>query len=198
MPQATEADDPDPAAGPDIPGAQRRIGGDAGAQQRRGLGQLQALGHPQDEFFAHHQVLGIAAVGHLVGNAVQAVVGLGIVLAAHLFFALAALVAHLAGVHHAADGDAVADLVPLDLGADGGDPADDLVARDHGVAAGAPVVARLVQVGVADPAIEDFHRHIVGAQGATVEGERRQGNPGGLRCVTEGLHDQRSCVRESE
>ena len=61
--EPAQADDADAAARADVPGAQRRIGGDAGAEQRRGAGEVQPVGHPQDEFLAHHEVPGVAAVG---------------------------------------------------------------------------------------------------------------------------------------
>jgi hypothetical protein len=82
-----------------------------------------------------------------------------------------ALVAVLAGVDHAADGHEITHLVALDLVADLGDAADDLMAGDNGVLAPAPVVAGHVQVGVADAAIEDLHSDVVAAQGPALEVE---------------------------
>ena len=64
-------------------------------------------------------------------------------------------------VHHAADADGVADLELRDLGADGGDAADDLVARARRVDGAAPLVADGVEVGVADAAVEDVDLDIL-------------------------------------
>ncbi|KAF1855195.1 hypothetical protein Lal_00003742 [Lupinus albus] len=190
--EAAEADHAHAAAGADVPGAQRRVAGDAGAQQRRRLGQVEAFRHAQDELLAHHQVLGVTAESDFPGDAVTAVVGLGVALAAQLLLALAALVALHAGIHHAAHCHVVADLVARHRRADLDHPADDLVAGHDGVQAEAPVVARLVQVGVADAAVEDFHRHVVGAQFAALELEGCERCSGGLRGITDCEHEQYS------
>ena len=62
--EAAEADDADLLALADFPVAQRRIGGDAGAQQRRSSGEVEVLRNPQDERLVHDDRLGVAAVRH--------------------------------------------------------------------------------------------------------------------------------------
>ena len=69
------------------------------------------------------------------------------------------------------------------LGADLNHTAHDLVAGNHGVLRPAPIVAGLVQVGMADTGIENFHRNVVGAERATLENKATQralGRKGGI------------------
>ncbi|MNH10768.1 hypothetical protein D3C79_702570 [compost metagenome] len=91
-----------------------------------------------------------------------------------------------AGVDHAADADQVTDLIAADVGADGGDLADDFVAGHQRVDGDAPFVAGLVNVGVAHATVENLDRHIVGTRAAALEGHGRQGRGGRLGGVTDG------------
>ncbi len=91
------------------------------------------------------------------------------------------------GVDQAADGGGVAYFEFGDGGAYGGYFADDLVAGDHGVHGVAPLVAGLVDVGVADAAELDVDEDVVGAGVAVlvVEGDGRGGGRVGgvaVRC----------------
>ena len=70
-PKSAEADDADLLPFADFPVAQRRIGGDAGAQQRRGAGGIQLVGHAQHEGFVDDDAVGIAAVGDAAENFVR-------------------------------------------------------------------------------------------------------------------------------
>src|SRR5208337_3073313 len=58
--------------------------------------------------------------------------------------------------------------------ADAGDAADDLVAGNHGIARPAPVVAGVVDVGMAYAAEKDVDDDVVGARIATLEAIGRQ------------------------
>ena len=71
-----------------------------------------------------------------------------------------------------------------------GDFADDLVARHQRVHGDAPLVARLVDVGVADAAVEDLDGHVVRPRAAAAERHGGEGSGGGLGGVTDG------CVHE--
>ena len=90
-----------------------------------------------------------------------------------------------------ADGGGVAYFELGDVGAYGGDFADDLVAGDHGVDGVAPLVAGLVDVGVADAAELDVDEDVVGAGVAVfvVEGDERGG--GGVGGVAMGCNHLR-------
>ena len=59
--ETAEADDADLLAGADLPVAQRRIRGDARAQQRRGGGEIEVGRHAQHEILRHDDALGVTA-----------------------------------------------------------------------------------------------------------------------------------------
>ncbi|PAV74598.1 hypothetical protein WR25_09413 [Diploscapter pachys] len=100
---------------------ERRVGGDAGAEDRRRAGQVEALGNAQDEILADHDAARVAAHG------------------------IAAIDPVGGGV---ADPDQIAHLVAADLRANRGDPTDDLVARHQRIDGDAPLVAGLMDIGV--------------------------------------------------
>ena len=146
MSQAAETDDAHAAAGAGMPSPQRRIGGDAGAEQRCRTRQIQAWRQPQDELLAHDEVLGIAAQRGLPRGAVEPAIGGDVALAAKLLIALAALVAREATVHHAADADMVTDAMLRHVRADSGDASHDLVAGNGREDRPAPIIAGPMQV----------------------------------------------------
>ena len=107
--------------------------------------------------------VGVAAVGDAAEVLVGEVVGEGHV-RAELLEAGLALGAGAVGVDQAADRGEVAGLELGDRGADLGDAADDLMAGNAGVDGGhhaAPLVAGLVEIGVADAAEENLDLHVV-------------------------------------
>ncbi len=123
-------------------------------------------------------------MGHGAVVPVQAVIiGEHGALAAVLLQALLAGIAVPAGIHEAAHAHDVAGLEARDRATDLRDPADDFVARDHGVAAAAPFVADAVDVRVADAAIQHVHGHVVGPRIAAREGVGRQRRRGGDRAA---------------
>ena len=65
----------------------------------------------------------------------------------------------------------------LHLGADGRDDARDLVAGDHREDRHAPLVPRLVDVGVADAAVLDVDLHVVAAAGRAARSWCRRRTP---------------------
>ena len=75
--QPAEADDADLLALADAPVAQRRIGRDAGAEQRRGSGEVEIGGNAQNESLVDDDAVGVAAVGDAAGVLVGGVVGEG-------------------------------------------------------------------------------------------------------------------------
>ena len=162
--QAAEAHHADLVALLAVPLAQGRVGGDARAEERRGAGGVEALGHLEDEALVHHDLRGVAAVGGGLAVHLGAVVGEGGALLAELLEVFAARIAVAARVHHAAHAGQVADLELLDVGAHGLHAAHDLVAGHHGEDGAAPLVADLVDVRVADAAVEDVDVHVVRAR----------------------------------
>ncbi|MNN46846.1 hypothetical protein D3C81_1612450 [compost metagenome] len=91
-----------------------------------------------------------------------------------------------AGIDHATDAHQVADLVRRHLGTYGGDPADDLVTGHQRVHGNAPLVACLMDVGVAHAAVEDVDGDVIRARAAALEGHGGQGAGRGLGGVTDG------------
>ena len=117
----------------------------------------------EDEVLGDDDAVGVAAVGDAAGVLVGEVVGEGHV-RAELLEAGLALGAGAVGVDQAADRGQVAGLEFGYGGADLGDAADDLMAGNAGVDGGhdaAPLIAGLVEVGVADAAEEDLDLHVV-------------------------------------
>ncbi len=174
VPEPAQTDDGHLLAGAGAPMAQRRVRRDAGAQQRRGGVEPDALGNLEDEVLGHDDVGGIAALGELAVLP-DAAVGPGEPLEAVLLLALAAARALATGVDQAADADAVADGMPGDLGADLGDDPGDLMAGDDGVGHRTPLTARVVDVGVADAAELDLDEDVVRAEVTTLDGRRTEG-----------------------
>ncbi len=167
------------------PVAHGRIGGDPGAQQRRGSGEIEVGGNAQNEPLIDDDAVGVAAIGHAAEMLVWKVVGEREV-RAELLETLPATWAGMVGIDHAADGDEVAGFVLRDGRANLGDTADDLVARDARVDRGhrlAPLVTDLMQIGVADAAEENLDLHVAVGRIAPrdrVGGERRCLTGGGV------------------
>ncbi len=167
----------------DLPVAQRRVGGDARAQQRRcGFG-VHPVGNAHRELVRNDDIFRIAAIG---GHAVMPIhepVGRRCIFHAIGLFARMAWLALLAGVHIAADPDHVAGLELADLAADRCYPADDLMARNGGIDGVSGMIAGMVKIGMAHAAIEDVDRHVVGTQVPAGEGEGLQIGVCALRCI---------------
>ena len=131
--------------------------------KRRGSGEVEVRGNMEHEPLVDHDAVRVAAVGDAAEMLVGEVVSEGQV-GAELLEARLALRAGAVGVHQAADRGEVAGLELGDGGADLGDAADDLVAGDAGIDSGhdfAPLIAHLVQIGVADAAVENFDLDVV-------------------------------------
>ena len=184
--QPAEADHADLLALGDAPVAHGRVGRDAGAEERRGPGEVEVRGDAQDEALVDDDAVGVAAVGDRGRPVlVRRVVGEGQV-RAELLEAGLAVGAGAVRVDQAADRGEVAGLVLGDRRADLGDPPDDLVAGDDRVDRGhelAPLVADRVEVGVADAAEEDFDLHVAFGRIASRDrggGQRRCRTGGGI------------------
>ena len=105
----------------------------------------------------------------------------GLRFGAEVLFAGAAPLADAAGVCLPADADALAyGQGAVDVGADGGDGSDDLVAGDERVAADAPVVVDEVDVRVADAAVSDADLDVIGAELSGRVAEGKQLGSGGV------------------
>ena len=127
--QPAETDHADFLALGDAPVAHGRVGGDPGAEERRGSGEVEVGGDAQDEAFIDDDAVGVAAVGDASEVLVRGVEGEGQV-RAELLEAGLALGAGAVGIDQAADRGEVAGLELGDCRADLGDTADDLMAGD--------------------------------------------------------------------
>ena len=161
MAQATDADDAHLLARTGIPVAQRRIGGDAGTEQRRDRSKLiDRVTDLQHEMVIDDDLLRIAAqrmARRVVG---LAIIGAGPPLFAIIFQILFAAGACAAAIDQTAHAHDIAHLEAGDLCPDGADVTDDFMARNAGVKRAAPFGADLMQVGMADAAIGDVDLHI--------------------------------------
>src|SRR5208283_253684 len=109
----------------DLPVAQRRVGRDARAQQRRDRLQVQRSGNLHDEAVIDHDLFAVAAEGQPSAAALAIVVRQRRALHAILLQPLPARLALAAGIDHAADPGVVADLELVHFSADAGNAADD-------------------------------------------------------------------------
>ena len=183
MAEAAETDDRDFAAFADVPVAQWRPGGDAGAEDgRHGFG-IEVFRHFQHEGIADGDGFGIAAVGGLAVVFVDAAVGRNEAVFAVLLEIMFAGLAVAAAIDEAADADEVASLELADLCADAAHAADDFMSRHYGVYRAAPVVTGGVQVAVADAGVEDVDNDVISARRALFEGEGGERAGGGLSGV---------------
>src|SRR5690606_34199210 len=112
-----KADDADFCTLAHVPLTQRCPAGDAGAQQRRGVADVEFFRHAADEVIAHDDVVGVATVGDLAGVTILAVVGGSRTFFAALFVAIVAGRTFHAAVDQAADGDGIANLEFADAAA---------------------------------------------------------------------------------
>jgi hypothetical protein len=180
---------------------QRRVGGDAGAEKRRNSGErvrgLKLLWDAEDEVLIDDDGARVAAVGHAAQMRVRRVVSAGESGLTVLLQADAAAGTGAVRVNHAADGGEVSGMEALDLTAHGGDAADDFVSGDHRVGGVGPLVARGVQIRVADAAVEDVELDVLGQRLSAGEGKRRERRAGGGGCVSQSLGLGRSGGWES-
>lgn len=99
----------------------------------------------------------------------QAVVCLDGAYGAEVFVMIFAVFAFAAGIYHYADGGEVSGFELCGVGAGLCDSSDDFVAGDHGEYSGEPVVVYLVEVAVADTAVEDLYEYVIGAEVSSFE-----------------------------
>ena len=174
--------------------AQRRIGGDARAQQRR-HGRELALGmaHAQHIAFVHHDLLRVAAqrVARRVGRG--AVVGADHVVAVVLQ-PVVAVGAGLARIDDAADADQIAHLEAEHARPDGRDAPHDFVPRHARVQGAGPFRAHLMDVGMAHAAKGDVDLHVVRPGGAARDVERLQWRLPGMGTIGLDVHHDGSFV----
>ena len=163
VPKTTETDNANFLARANFPMAQRRIGGDAGAEQRGDSGQRKIFRRTEDKVLIHDDAFRIAAVSRkievFVGPAIRPDLA-----RTELLVARAAMGTRQIGINEAADTGQVARFEFGDGGTDLGYASDDLVAgnaRINGLHEAAPLVARVVEVRMANAAEQNLDLHVV-------------------------------------
>src|SRR5690606_36019566 len=111
---------------------------------------IEAFGNPQHERLLHHDVVGIAAIGHTAGMSLFTVVGADKTLFTVLLQAFGTGGATLAGIHHAADARHVARLELGHLRAHAYHAANDFMPGNHWKHRVMPLIPRGVQVRMTD------------------------------------------------
>src|SRR6201993_81694 len=170
--QPSQTDNGNLFPGARLPMAQGRVERDAGTEQRCAGVEWQIGGHAQHIILVDDDSVGVTAVGR-GAFFVPSVVGPHRLHAAVLFKAALTLRAGTARVDKATDTHFVAHFIFGHAVADGSYYAGDLVPRHHGedrfFLVVAPFVARLMNIGMANPAIFDLNDDIVLAWLATLE-----------------------------
>jgi len=144
--EAAESDNADFLAGPDFPVTQRRVGGDAGAEQRCGGGEVHFGGDLQSKGLVDNDALGVAAEGGAAEVLVRSVVGKDRGLLAVLLQAALTTGTDAAGIHKTANGSEVAFLEFLHVAAGFHDATDDFVAGHDGIDGVVPFIASLMKI----------------------------------------------------
>lgn len=167
MAETTDTDDTNALSGTSAVGDQRVVHGYTTAHE--GSGELggEALRDGNGERSRAAPCLGVTTV-RLVAVEVLAVVGHGELVAVGLLLHLARAAA-LAALRLSANTNAVADLEVLDVLADLGDMADNLVADNKRVVGRSPAGAESVNVGTADTAVRNLHLNVGLLEGLGLE-----------------------------
>ena len=162
--EPAQADDADLLALGHAPVAHRRVGGDSGAEQRRGPGKIEVGRNAENKALVDDNAVGVPSIRHAASVLVGEVVREGHV-GAELLKAGLALRTGAVCVHQAADRGQIAGLEFGDGGAYLGDAADNLMAghtRVDGRHDAFPLIAGLVEIGVADATEKDFDLDVGG------------------------------------
>src|SRR5208337_3561268 len=144
---------------------------DAGAEQRSRGRKIELLGYLQRKCLGDNYALRVTTIGHAAKLLVFRVVGEGCHVLAKLLFSRAATGAHSAGIDHAAYRCHIAFLEFLDCAARLYDAANNFVSGHTGIDGGHgvdPLVADLVQIRMADAAVENLDLDILRPQCTTL------------------------------
>src|SRR5205085_3222183 len=153
---------------------QWRISRDAGAEERRGPGQIELVGNSQDEILVDDDALRVAAVSDAAGMFVLAVVSEDRPVVAKLLEMIPAIVAGPAGIDHATDRSQLAFAEFFHVAPDFDDASDDFVAGHARIPGPAPLAARRMQIGMANAAKKDVDLDVARAGIAAIEREGRE------------------------
>ena len=167
-----------------FPMSQWRVGGDACTEQRSGGSQIQSSRHAQDKRFIHDNIGGVPAVSLTTEMFVGAVVRERCAGKAELFSSILAIFTGMARINHAAH---CADVTCFKFGhaiAHAFHAANDFVPRHTGINGIMPFIAGLMQIRVANTAIENFDFNVGWAGFATGDVHRIHRGNRALRSVS--------------
>ena len=166
----------------------RRVGRDAGTEERRSASRIKPLGDSQNKGFVHHDAFGISAEGGAPAVFVGRVVSENGAVLAELFEVFFAIHAGAARIDEAADPGEVAFFEVFHLRSDLDDTAHDLMPRDAGIGGALPLVAHCMHIRVANTAKENLDPDIPLAGIAAVEAKGGEWCGGRLSGVGVGFH----------
>ena len=160
--KTAEANDTDFHARADLPMSERGISRDSGAEERGGGFERDSSRNGDNVVLVDSDLGGVSAVSWGFTVSLITVIGSGHSAIAVLLKASFAVLTGSAGVYEYADANSIADFPFGDIRSDGRDGSNDFVAGDHWIDRSTPFVARLVEVGVADAAVEDIDEYVAG------------------------------------
>src|SRR5437867_4705897 len=152
--------------------SERRVRGDPGAEQGGDVRKRKLRGNLERVVLVHNDLRGVSTIRRSLLVFLGSVVREDEMILTVLLQACLAARAHPAGIHETADSGQLTDLESLNRGSDSRHASDNFMSRDHGENRTAPLVPRLMDVGVTDSAVEDFNEHIVGTWFAPRKCER--------------------------
>src|SRR5437660_10564671 len=163
---------------------ERRVRGDAGAEQGGDVRKRELRGDLERVIFIHDDLRRVAAVRRSLLVLLGSVVCPGYLFRAVLLQAFLAALADSTGIHYCANAGEFADFESLHLGPDACHASDNFMPRDHGKNRAAPLVPRLMDVRVADAAVENLDEHIVGTWFAPRKCERFEPRGRTFGCIS--------------
>src|SRR2546422_468471 len=163
---------------------ERRVRGDAGAEQGGDVRKRKFGGDLERVIFIHNDLRRVSAVRRSLLVLLGSVVCPGDMCHTVLLQAFLAALADSTGIHYCADAGQLADSESFYRGSDACHASDNFVAGDHGKNRATPLVPRLMDVRVADAAVEDFDQHIVWAWFAPLKAEWFENRRRTFGCVS--------------
>src|SRR6476469_3073987 len=184
VPKSAEPNDTDLVTRANLCQTKRRVCCDAGAQKRSSGCEIQFVRNSKDEILVHHYAFRITAIGVTASVRIRAVVSQSHSVFAKLLQILFATQTAAAGIDHAADRGELAFPEFLNLLSHLNDATDNLMpghARIFGSAT--PLVARDMQVGMANATKQYFNLDVAGQRLTSFERKRSKGRVLRLRGV---------------
>src|SRR5437879_7878851 len=163
---------------------ERRVRCDPGAEKRSDVRKRKLRGDLERVLLVHDDLRRVAPVRRSLLVFLGSVVREDEMNFAVLLQACLAARALSTGIHETADSGELADFEAFHLGSDAFHASDNFVAGDHGENRAAPFVPRLMDVRVADSAVENFDEYIVWTWIAPLKVERFENRCRTFGCVS--------------